>query len=114
MRHEGTQDRVQALLGEIVLGQTEPVDAPKQWPVAVEQSYELLLRDLVERLSVQREAEIRGQERVIFVLLHRLGEEFEDTHLSEEERTMLGEALEEERKGETVSLERLKRELGYG
>lgn len=36
--------------------------------------------------------------------LHQLREEFADTHMTEEERKLFAEALEEERKGQTVSL----------
>lgn len=72
------------------------------------------MAETVEQQILDEVRVVKGKIIEIDRELHRLREEFEDTHLSEEERTMLGEALEEERKGETVSLERLKRELGYG
>lgn len=45
--------------------------------------------------------------------MHSLREDFEDTHLSEEERKMLVEALEEEREGKTVSISDVKKRLGF-
>jgi hypothetical protein len=44
--------------------------------------------------------------------LHLLREEFKETHLTEEERKLIAEALDEECKGKTTSLEHLKKQLG--
>ncbi len=41
--------------------------------------------------------------------LHRLREDFDDTHMSGEERRILAEALEEESQGKTISLENVKK-----
>ncbi len=43
--------------------------------------------------------------------LHEFKEEYADTHLTEEERKMLAEALEEEKQGKTVSLADIKKRL---
>ncbi|VVB81574.1 Uncharacterised protein [uncultured archaeon] len=43
--------------------------------------------------------------------LHRLRDDFADTHMSGEERRILAEALEEGRQGKTVSLENVKKHL---
>ncbi|MEK6823183.1 MAG: hypothetical protein AABY13_05110 [Nanoarchaeota archaeon] len=44
--------------------------------------------------------------------LHDLREEFADAHLSEQERKMLLNALEEEREGKTIGLAEMQRRLG--
>ena len=45
--------------------------------------------------------------------LHRLREEFEDTHMSIEERETLFNALDDEKNGKTVSLAEMRKRLGF-
>jgi hypothetical protein len=44
--------------------------------------------------------------------LHKLREDFEDTHMSEDDRKALLAALEDEKNGDTVSTQELRQQLG--
>lgn len=45
--------------------------------------------------------------------LHKLREDFEDTHLTEEDRKALAEALEDARQGRTIPLSEVKKKFGF-
>lgn len=44
--------------------------------------------------------------------LHRLREDFEDTHMNASEKKLFSEALEAEKRGKTISLSEAKKKLG--
>lgn len=66
--------------------------------------------------TVQKEIlnELKAVKAKVFEMdkeIHKLREDFADSHMSEDDRNALGEALEDERKGENISLAEMRKRL---
>ncbi len=62
------------------------------------------MAEAVEKKILEELTFVRAKVVELDKEIHSLREDFEDTHLGEEERKMLAEALEEEREGKTVPI----------
>ncbi|HLF54573.1 MAG TPA: hypothetical protein VI612_02540 [Candidatus Nanoarchaeia archaeon] len=70
------------------------------------------MAELIEKKILAELKSVKAKVAEMDKELHLLREDFSDTHLSEEERKMVAEALEEVRQGKTVPLEVVKKRLG--
>jgi len=71
------------------------------------------MAEAMERKILDELASVKSKLVEMDKELHGLREDFAETHLTEEERKKIADALAEEKEGKTVSLAEMKKQLGF-
>jgi hypothetical protein len=71
------------------------------------------MAEAMERKILGELASVKSKLSEMDKELHGLREDFADTHLTEEERKKIADALAEEKEGKTTSLAEMKKQLGF-